>query len=332
LVAPHDETELELVRIWEEVLDVRPIGIRDSFFDLGGHSFLAVRLMGRIRQRFERDLPLSILFSRGTVEHLATFLRDREAPVFHPVLVPIQTAGSKPPFFCVHPVGGSVLCYADLARSLGPDQPFYGLQAPALNGGGAPSLGDLAQLYVRQLRQVEPKGPYRLGGWSMGGLVAFEMARQLQEQGEAVALVALIDAVLPGNGAYPASSDEASLTAWFARDFAALSGQTTEASDIEPAELRRLFAIFCANAQALLAYAPGAYAGRVALFQAGEELAGSGRHVELAWGSVAAQLEAHVVPGNHYTLVREPHVQTLAERLRSSLEEAQERMLTEVQS
>jgi amino acid adenylation domain-containing protein len=333
-IGPRDETESELVRIWEELLEARPIGVRDNFFELGGHSLLAVRLTGRIRRRFGRDLPLSVLFAGGTVEHLATVLRGGpEDPARRALLVPIQTAGSKPPFFCVHPIGGSVLCYADLARRLGAEQPFYGLQAPHLDGGAEPALEKLADLYVRELRQVEPEGPYRLGGWSMGGIVAFEMARRLREQGQEVALVALIDAVLPGCGAYPESADEASLAAWFAHDLATLSGRTgdlspanpggeSEDGGVETAQLRGLYELFGANARALLGYVPGPYAGRVVLFQAGEEPPEVRRRAGLAWRAVAADLETHILPGSHYTLVREPHVRALAERLRSLLEAA----------
>ena len=203
-VAPRDALEIELVRIWEELLRVQPISVTSNFFELGGHSLLGVELTARIRESTGRHVPLAALFEGSTVEKLAAFMRQEPRP-WSP-LVPIWRGGSQTPFFCVHPAGGNVACYAGLARALGPDQPFYGLQAPGLDGEQPPheTLESLAALYVDAIRTVQPAGPYRLGGWSLGGTIAFEMARQLRSRGEEVALLALFDSwtqsVRPGGG------------------------------------------------------------------------------------------------------------------------------------
>jgi len=201
IVPPRDDLEAGLVAVWEDVLDARPIGIADNFFDLGGHSLLAIRLLARVEARYGRRLPLSALFFGATVGDLAALLRqpaEAAAESWTP-LVPIQPAGSGPPFFCVHPAGGIVYCFRDLARLLGTDRPFYGLEAAGLDGRREPvgRLEDMAARYVEAVRTAQPAGPYHLGGWSLGGLVAFEMARQLHDQGHEVATVALFDSQAP---------------------------------------------------------------------------------------------------------------------------------------
>ncbi len=138
VLGPRDATESQLTRLWEEVLNVRPVGVNDNFFDLGGHSLLAVRLFSRLATEFGRDLPLATLFQAPTIAELATFLRQGEQVVSWSSLVPLQPHGQRPPFFCIHPIGGNLLSYRDLARHLGPDQPVYGLQARGLDGQSAP--------------------------------------------------------------------------------------------------------------------------------------------------------------------------------------------------
>src|SRR5262249_49388895 len=138
---------------------------------------------------------LSTLFQAGTIERLANHVRDRARPPSWSPLVAIRPEGSRPPLFLAHPAGGSVLCYAGLARHLGLDQPVYGLQAVGLIDGQAPhaSIEDMARAYIDALREVAPRGPYLLAGWSLGGIVAFEMARELRRSGHDVGLLALLD-------------------------------------------------------------------------------------------------------------------------------------------
>jgi len=194
---PKDKIERQLIKIWEELLGTRPIGVDQSYFDLGGNSLLATRLFAQMKQVFNVDLPLSTLFNVETIEGFARILRHDEAePAWSPV-VPIQTHGSRPPFFCVHGGGGNVLIYRDLSKRLGSEQPFYGLQSQGLDGrqGLLLRIEDMATLYVNAIRSVQPRGPYFLGGYCMGGTVALEMAQQLEAQGEEVALLALFDTI-----------------------------------------------------------------------------------------------------------------------------------------
>ncbi|MBG1271671.1 non-ribosomal peptide synthetase [Nostoc sp. WHI] len=207
-IAPRTPTELSLAKIWAEVLNVERVGIHDNFFDLGGDSLLTVRLLKQIHKQFERELPLSILFLNPTIESLATSLSSETDSLPWSPLVPIQPAGSNPPFFCVHPVFGVVFPYYELAHHLGKNQPFYGLQPIGLDGKSSPltCIEDMATHYIEALRRVQPKGPYFLGGWSFGGWVAFEMAQQLQRSGEEVALLAVLDTLAPIPGNVPSLS------------------------------------------------------------------------------------------------------------------------------
>lgn len=190
------ETVAQLTRIWQDLLGIGMVGPDENYFDLGGDSPLAVQLFSRIEKAFKVKLPLATLFEAPTIAELARVIRCK-APAsdgWSP-LVAIQPSGSRAPFFCVHGAGGNVLIYRDLSRHLGSDQPFYGLQAQGLDGARPPlrKIEEMAALYVDEIRKVQPHGPYSLGGYCMGGTIAFEMAQQLQAQGEEVALLALFD-------------------------------------------------------------------------------------------------------------------------------------------
>jgi len=208
-IAPRTPTESTLAKIWAEVLNIERVGIYDNFFELGGDSLLTVRLLERIHKQFERDLPLSTLFLNPTIESLATSLSIETDSLPWSPLVPIQPAGSNPPFFCVHPIFGVVFPYYELAHNLEKNQPFYGLQPIGLDGKSSPltRIEDMAAHYIEALRSVQPKGPYFLGGWSFGGWVAFEMAQQLQKSGEEVALLAVLDTLAPIPGNLPSFSN-----------------------------------------------------------------------------------------------------------------------------
>ncbi|HEY9671674.1 MAG TPA: amino acid adenylation domain-containing protein [Waterburya sp.] len=208
-IAPGTPTEEAIAKIWAEVLQCDRVGIHDNFFELGGDSLLAVRLMAQIHQQFNRELPLSTLFLNPTVEGLANALGQPTNSLPWSPLVAIQPAGSKPPFFCVHPILGVVFPYYELAYSLGFDQPFYGLQTLGLDGQQPPltRIEDMAAHYIEALRSVQPSGPYFLGGWSFGGLVAFEMAQQLHSSGHQVALLAILDTLAPVSGNLPSVGD-----------------------------------------------------------------------------------------------------------------------------
>jgi thioesterase domain-containing protein len=249
-------------------------------------------------------------------------------------------------------VAGSVLCYLELARELGPQQPFYGLQAAGLEGEQAPrrSVEEMAASYIEALREVQGEGPYLLGGWSFGGLVAYEMARQLRGQGQRVGLLALLDSWAPVESA-SFSGDEISIVTWFARDLIGLSGkelhiserelgglgaeerldyvlEQARAQNIVPAELetqqlKQYLEVFKANIEAMEAYRPRGYEGRVVLMRAEQQPAGE-HEGTLGWSRfVAGEIDVQTIAGNHYTLVRAPQVEVLAARLSAYLEAAQ---------
>jgi thioesterase domain-containing protein/acyl carrier protein len=349
-VAPRDELELQLTGIWEEVLGVRPIGVRDNFFELGGHSLLAARLFASIENRLGKKLPLAAVFQGATVEHLADILRQDAKPAPPSSLVAIQPGGSKRPLFLVHPAGGHVFPYVHLARYLGPDQPCYGLQAKGLEEGEEPHarIEDMATEYVKALRTVQANGPYHLGGWSMGGLIAFEMAQQLHAQGERVDILALLDTrMIPADEKLPEADLDATLLADFFRYFG-LSLDLLESfaqlpkdqaltqvlelaqsaglvpPEVEISQAHRFVELLKSDFHASRNYELHRYPGRVTLFKASEELAGTSPDPTLGWREWAsAGVDVHLVPGNHANMVYQPQVELLAEKLRDCLNHAQ---------
>ncbi|WP_416136204.1 amino acid adenylation domain-containing protein [Aquabacterium sp. A7-Y] len=198
-VAPGTPMEALIASTWEEHLGVEAVGTGDNFFELGGHSLLAVRVMQRLRQLLEREVPLTLLFQAPTVAALAAALqRQGPATPGGSPLIALRREGELPPLFCVHPAGGHVAAYLPLVKALGPQQPVYGLQSRALFDPSwrDPSIAAMARDYVAAIRQVQAHGPYRLLGWSMGGMIAQAMAAELEREGETVAFVALLDTTL----------------------------------------------------------------------------------------------------------------------------------------
>ncbi len=202
---PQSPLESRLVAIWEETLNQQPIGVADNFFDLGGHSLLALRLFSRIQQEFKVNLPLATLFREPTIHGLASLIEQGEARMTWDSLVAIQPKGSRPPFFGVHGMDGNVLFWRNIVLHLGEDQPFYGLQSRGIDGyhPALDSIPQMASNYVKEIRQVQPHGPYHLGGYSLGGEIAFEMAQQLRQEGEQVALLVMFDTANPNRAIRP---------------------------------------------------------------------------------------------------------------------------------
>ncbi|MFL6211451.1 MAG: non-ribosomal peptide synthetase [Pyrinomonadaceae bacterium] len=301
-VAPCDEVERALVRLWEEILDVHPVGVTDDFFLLGGHSVLALRVVGQIHKLFGKEVPLATMIQAGTIENLARMLRAEPRLLPWDPLVTIQPEGTKTPFFAIHSIGGQVFCYVSLARHLGPEQPFYGLQAPALEdvGHGHVAIEDMAAHYVKAMLDVQPAGPYMLGGYSFGVQVAFEMACQLKAQGQEVALLALLDSPSPIelHKLPPYEDDDAFMFALRGKVAAFERGRTIEMTrhefdgldyeaqlahlhkrmvdeDLFPPEhdiefLRHFMAGYKTRQKAVRFYHPKPYPGRITLFRAAE--------------------------------------------------------------
>lgn len=190
-----DDLHQKLCAIWQQVLGVESIAVDQNFFDLGGESSLAVQMFARIEDIFGVKLPLATLYDAPTIAELAAILSGEVSHDGWSPLVKIQPNGSRPPFFCIHPHGGNVLIYRDLARELGEDQPVYGLQSQGLDGEQQPlaTIEEMATRYLPEIRKVQLHGPYFLGGYCMGGAVAYELACQLSSEGEKVALLTLFD-------------------------------------------------------------------------------------------------------------------------------------------
>jgi len=305
---------------------------------------LAVRLMAQIQNRFGQDLPLSVLFQRSTIEELAVIIRRQAAQVNNSPLVSIRPQGEKRPLFGVHPIGGNVLCYVELARHLDPDQPLYGLQSVTLyedDKQDYSSVQDIAACYLDSIRSVQPQGPYLLAGYSFGGYVAYEIAQQLHMQKQEVEMLALFDCYAPDYQAEPSDYDgatpeldDAALLADFARSedvpllleelqgidprerFNYVLEQARKAHKLPPDAglllIKRLLKTYKFNKQAMQVYRPNVYAGRVTLFRATD----NPQRVNEGWGKLAAGgLEVYDVPGDHHSIFKRPHVQVLAECL-----------------
>jgi amino acid adenylation domain-containing protein len=346
-VGPRNAMEETLCRLWQEVLRLERVGINDNFFRIGGHSLLGVQVISRIKLIFSTEMPLSILFTAPTVasmaEHIAA-VNEPDRSQRSPVLVNIQPHGSLPPFFCVHAVGGQVISYGELSQELGHEQPFYGLQSPpaSLFPASDVSIEQMATLYNREIRRVQPVGPYQLGGWSMGGLIAWEMARQLVKEGDTIRLLALIDTTLPSK--YLDADDEVdeiSMLARFALDMSQLVGRApgplveqfsrAAAEDqwnmvqemlisygvLTPMtahiEMKGLLEVFTRNFLAANNYSLHSSQQPVQFFCASETPERFSR-LWIRWTGESIQF--HSVPGDHFTMLRRPNVSMIAESLR----------------
>lgn len=338
--APSTPTEKTLQRIWSETLQLPTVAVDEDFFSLGGDSLLAVELFLRIEEELGRRLPHAALFEASTVAEMARHI-DISAPAR--CLVPIQPNGDRPALFCVHDIFGQVFNFRALAQHLGSDQPVYGLQLAGLDGTELPlaRYEDMAARYISEIRVLQPSGPYHIGGYSMGGLIAYEMAQQLNDAGETVALLGLFD-TFPRNG--PRRSI---LVDWFTQRGNTLSdrratsvarylgrGFGSIAQNVRTAISRRLFGLawrFCERMMSTMptplrqpiaashlagrSYRMRPYAGDAVLFMA-EDCRNDHDHVVENWRKlIVGQLDIRPITGSHNEIVDEPHVRVLAREL-----------------
>ncbi len=324
-LAPRTAMEAELVGIWESVLSVSPIGVRDDFFALGGHSLAAIQATGRISKRFGRRLPPGAVMQDRTVERLAQRLAQ-EAAQWSP-LVAIRPGGQGRPLFLAHPAGGSVLCYRALASHL--ECPVYGLQAAGHpDEAWMDSLEQMADTYIQALRQAQPQGPYLLGGWSSGGLIAFEMARQLEAAGEAVQSVLMFDTPAP----WPQDEiDDRTLADRFARQvgLGLDAPPGTAPAGLDSEQLQTTFAIFSRIVRAARRYRAGTIAADIHLWRAdegegeGDELEGHPAQARQDWGwqtYTRGTARGATVPGTHHTMLAQAHLPGLARRVAAAIQ------------
>ena len=188
---PNNDVEKQLVQLWEKLLNVQPIGVTESYFDLGGNSLLAMRMIADIEKKFNKRLPASIIFQEETIEKLAKQITLSKTEISQS-RVPIQPIGTKPPLFCIHVGGGDVIVYGSLASELGNQQPLYGLRFTNKIGDQSLTLDKLTEKYLKEIREVQPVGPYYLFGYCIGGVIAYEMAQKLLKSGQEVALLGIL--------------------------------------------------------------------------------------------------------------------------------------------
>jgi amino acid adenylation domain-containing protein len=320
-VSPRNAVEVQLMRIWERILDVSPIGMQDNFFALGGDSLAAVRLIDRVEQLFGRQLPPDMLwYQEGTIESLARALVEDRGPPLWSGPVPIKATGKRRPLFCPHVIGGHLFFYDNLARHMALDQPLYGLPARGLDGKAPPDtrIEAMAAHCISGMKKVQPKGPYRIAGYCSGGAIAFEMARQLHGRGETVELLALCDSVAPGFRPM-----ELARTTW---NFLRLKNVRPVQQrlyrfvlqNLGLSHKRKFRTVTEAHYWAHLSYRPRPYPGRAILFRGSYTYDSHNR--SLGWARLAtAGVDICIVPCGHAAMVKEPTVRVLAERLETYL-------------
>lgn len=327
--APADEIEAKLVSLWEELLGVQGIGTDQDFFEIGGHSLLAVRMLYGVERTFGKRLPTSMLFESATIQELASWLRKEGWKPSWSSIVSVRTGGYKRPFFCVHGVGGNVIGFRALVNYFDPERPFYALQPQGLDGkqNCLSTVEEMAGHFISEVRRVHPKGPYYLGGYSFGGVVAYEMARQLSAMGDTVGLLALLDTY--------ATNMKGDVTSFFKALFssrrkelprtvmAALRKKVTRNLNRVrlPEHIRRVHQA-CDGAANRYALRP--YSGKVTLFRAVETSLRSSDDSYSAWSTFAGGgVEVHEIVGNHEGILKEPQVSSLAAELAAALDSAE---------
>ena len=328
--APHNEIESKLVAIWEHLLGVKKIGIHDNFFELGGHSLLAVKMVAESRQLIKIDLPLGAIYQSPTVAELAKVIASVDQQPSWYSLVPIQTRGSRPALFAIH-----TITLADFPRYLSKDQPLYFLRYGMAdkvtdNPVELPSVEDLAGHYIQEMQKIQPQGPYYLMGFSFGGLVAYEMACQLAAKGQQVNLVALMDAYLKREiQKLPARVIIQKFFRQSPRDFLSRIKSSFNVLFVRykygKRYLPHIYTTDAPDASARMAYKPKIYSGRVMLFKAEESERFFFRSAppETAWKSLlGGGLEIHEIPGEHFSIFKEPNVQILAAKLIACMDKA----------
>ena len=358
--APETESEKFLARIWTELLGVRQIGVNDDFFQLGGHSLHAVRLFVAVRKQYGISLPLSTLFEKPSIRPLAALLdtQSQHTRVIagsqdgavkpavtatrsdYSSLVPIQPIGDGPAFYCAAGMGGNPLNLRALALQMGIDQPFFGLQPQGLDGMSKlhRTIPEMAAHYITEIRRKQPSGPYFIGGYSGGGVVAFEMAKQLVAQGERIGALIFIDSVAPGVVVPSVAAKlskrverfrEYGLVDYFNIAKGAVNRRVEAVATVFRKPLRRLFPyhyrlenIGDTWNEAFAAYQPTPYSGDAMLFRASSGFVlGFDIGRKNGWERfVGGDIDVNECPGGHTTMCEEPHVRVLARRMKSYLQ------------
>jgi thioesterase domain-containing protein/acyl carrier protein len=349
IVPPRNDWERQVIEIWENVLNVKPIGIQNNFFELGGSSLLAVQMLSQIEKRWGINLPITTLLQAPTIEALVKVLCDDEtAETMMGDLVPLRSGGNKPPLFCIY----GILLYQELVNHLDPDRPVYGVylqeEVDLLKAGTIDqqdslfsSVPNIAARYLQAIRTLQPHGPYYLAGESFGGVMALEMAQQLREQGEEVELVALFDSWLPSAHTQLSPVDRLK---WHVEKLSkhglSYIGKkiVQRLLQVQQKFLTNLYKVFqkfqpsannvpqdiraAVRQQMNQSYVPKPYPGKMVLFRAMERDEFEVDYDrDLGWGTIATgSLQIFDIPGDHLGILQDPNVQLLAEKLQLCLD------------
>jgi aspartate racemase len=348
LTDPSNEAERQLTEVWKRVLGLERVGVDDDFFELGGHSLTAIRLVADVERLMGIRIPMSTLFEAPTVRKLARLLSTEGWTPEWNCLVPVCTSGCLPPVFCVHGYGNQVLWLSGMSRELGTDQPLYGLQPQGLDGRTEPlqSIGSMAARYIAEIRSVVRQGPYYLLGFSLGGAVAFEMARQLEASGQRVAFLGLIDSGFPGvqdTWTVPllvrlrlhvreiAKRDPADAVRYMGHRVRSLWRRIAADRDSRAVSTRR---VASASETAWRSYVPVAWTGRLTFFASTERGETIWEDSRVRWRKdsherwstvVLGEMEVVPVHGTHASILKGANLIGLAEAVRNSLCLARER-------
>lgn len=339
IVPARTSTQKALVQIWEELLEVSPIGIDDDFFELGGHSMLAVRMVSAVQQHTGKTLPLSALFRKPTIEQLSELL-DNPQVTESSLLVPLSVGGPAEPMFCIHPAGGTVFCYRELASHFAGQRSVLGVQARGLDGRDAPhqTLQEMATAYADAISAANPQGPVNLVGWSLGGNIAYEVARQLRSVGRTIGMLALLDSgmladqdsiseddFLPLIAAlFPGQQHESleelrqkqpgEQLAYFIQQAAKAGLVPDDESLVGP----HIFDVFQANIKAVHDYQPAELPCRMLLIRPADQIRTSALFDDqcLGWSKMVTSIELATVSGDHAHMLQQPAVSEIASQLK----------------
>jgi aspartate racemase len=348
LVEPSDLIERQITELWQNTLGIPRISVRASFFSLGVGSLAALRLITRMNRAYAMDLGLASLISASTIESIAELVRNRFSPNTDSPLVPIQPAGTRPPLFIVHGVGGNVVNFYGLSMRMGANQPVYGVQAQSLltNQPALLRLKDMAAYYLAEIRKVQPHGPYKFLGYSFGGTVVLEMAHLLREAGETVALLGMLDAktlhyeeemartrsvqakIEHRVSRFRGNTGQLDPKSRVAYIWDKISTRAIRYSCMAAAALRLrqvpsfMKSAYDINFVALRNHTLRPFDGKLILFRANEQDFADGAY-DLGWGPFfRGGVEVHELPGDHDRIFLEPNIDALASSLRASLRNA----------
>jgi amino acid adenylation domain-containing protein len=314
-VAPRNEMEGVLVNIWCTLLGLDQVSVHDNFFDVGGNSLLGIQMLAHVERQLGKRLPVKSLFQAPTIAKLAASMSGKAKQEFIGTnLSAIQPKGDRPPFFCVHGDEANIF----IPRHIGDDQPFYGFFHQGEDGQpiAFKTVKGIADHFIREMRQVRPQGPYFLGGYSFGGIVAFEMACKLVAEGEAVPLVALFDTYSPAESIAMSREEQKLYEPLKQAVMRRLVRYYFDRGRTLPAQLRH-FNIIDVYGKAIQGYKPSVYPGKLTLIRTKSSPGAE----DMGWGILADRgVDIMHVSGDHYSLVKEPHVRLLAHELRKSMD------------